>query len=129
MDTVPCKMNDGVCTIPDHGVTVREGRVFVRPRSEIIRDFPDLDLRAATLRPFEFAGSFEDLLTGARRLDDHVGVEDRSSGDPDEGQGGMAMMETASLHEAVAAAIADAQVTNALIVYCSPCGHHWVVDL
>jgi hypothetical protein len=129
METVPCKMNDGFCTIPDHALIVRQGEIGVRSRAEIVRDFPDVDLKVSNLRPFQFDGTHDDLLEGVRRLERHGDMADTSFDDSDEGEGGPAMMETVGLHAAVAAALADANVTNGLIVYCSPCGHHWVVDL
>jgi hypothetical protein len=127
METVPCMKGDGICTIPDHTVTVREGRVGVRLRSEILREFPDLDLRTSNLRPFEFDGSHGDLLTAVRGLENVGDLEDVR--DDTDDVGGVAVMEPLGLHEAVAAAIADANVTNGLIVLCSPCGHQWIVDL
>lgn len=116
METVPCKMNDGFCTIPDQALIVRQGEIGVRSRAEIVRDFPDVDLRVSKLRPFVFDGTHDDLLEGARRLERPDDVD-------------VAMMETLGPHAAVAAAVADAQVTNGLVVFCSPCGHRWVVDL
>src|SRR5437762_3278460 len=101
METVPCRMKDGVCTIPDQAVTVREGRVAVLSRDEIVRDFPDLDLRQTNLRPLPFDGTHEDLLTGARSLE-HGGDVGQES---DDGDGGAATMGLLSVHEAVAAAI------------------------
>jgi hypothetical protein len=125
METVPCLMHDGVCTIPDHAVTVREGRVAVLPRDEIVREFPDLDLERTNLRPLPFDGTHEELLAGARRLEHAGDVGERF----EEGGGNAATMDLLSEHEAVAAAISEAQLTNALIVYCTPCGHQWVVDV
>jgi hypothetical protein len=126
MDTVPCRMNDGVCTIPEHALVVRQGELAVRTRAEVVREFPGLDLKARKLRPFEFDGTHDDLLEGARRLEQTDA--DASSDDSDESGGGITLMEPA-VHEAVAAAIADAGLTNALIVLCSPCGHQWILDL
>ena len=128
METVPCRMNDGVCTIPDHAVTVQQGLVSVRPRTEIVRDFPSLDLRISNLRPFEFDGTQDDLLAEARRLET-LGEGGDTSFDEDEGGGGVAMMESLGLHAAVEAAIGEAQVINGLVVFCAPCGHRWIVDL
>jgi hypothetical protein len=129
METIPCKMNDGFCTIPDHAMIVRDGEIGVRSRAEIVREFPDVDLNVSNLRPFEFDGTHDDLLEGARRLERHGDVDGTSSDDSDEGEGGVAMMESLGLHRLVAAAVADAQLTNALVVLCSPCGHQWAVDL
>jgi hypothetical protein len=124
METVPCKMNDGFCTIPDHALIVRQGEIGVRSRAQIVRDFPDLDLDSSNLRPFGFDGTHDDLLEGARRLE-----RGGDANHADEAEGGIAMMETLGLHAAVAAAVADAQVTNGLVVLCSPCGHEWVIDV
>ncbi len=117
MASIPCPTGDkGICSIPSHTLVVRAHEVMVRSRAEVESAFPAIDLDHAELVPVGLHSSIPDL--GAMFRADEV---DRSALERFAGTVGEELAKAVH-HDA------NHEATKVL-VYCTPCGHIFKVEV